>query len=115
MKRLAYLFILAMVLGGCESNVSSVKNKLAQLKPNMTTEQVRQIMGEPFSTEHFSLGNEHKSKLVWKYKFVSPPDNSGIEHPKLSVLIFQDNLLIDWGGSSSEKSTVPMPKNQDIK
>ena len=118
MKKLLVL-LLCFILTGCGlvqmASLQSTRNNLSKLNLNMTTEQVRQVMGIPYTTETF-LTADKKTVLVWNYDTgqVLDPVYGMVHKTELTPLIFKDNLLIGWGSDFYEKLVKPDAIKSDI-
>ena len=105
--------ILCLGLVGCALAASMTRDKLARLALNMTTEQVRELMGDPFTTETY-LSSDNKTNLVWNYRTQYSIDDLGITHQELIPLVFRDNLLLGWGNNFYDNLIQPNKMKQDI-
>jgi len=112
MKKLLVV-LLCLGLVGCALTASITRDKLTRLTLNMTTDQVKQIMGEPFSTETY-LANDGKTNLIWNYRTQYSTDDYGIRHQELTPLIFKDNVLLGWGNNFYDQLIQPNKVKQDI-
>ena len=118
MKKLL-IVLLCFSLTGCGlarmASIQSTRNNLSKLNLNMTTEQVKQVMGNPYTTETF-LSSDNKTVLVWNYDIGQVSDPYGITHKtELIPLIFKDNLLIGWGVNYYEKIVSPDAEKATLK
>jgi len=114
MRKLSCLCFLLILISGCALNASITRGKLARLTLNMSTEQVRQIMGYPFSTETY-LSSDNKTNLIWNYRTAYSTDMTGIIHQETTPLVFEDNLLVGWGSNFYDKLVAPDMQKQDIR
>jgi len=114
MKRLTGLLIFLLLVSGCAWNASITKGKLSQLVPNMTIEQVRNLLGNPLSTETFP-GEDNKTLLVWNYRTQYYTDMVGVLHEETTPLVFKDDLLLGWGSNFYDKLISPTLQKGDVR
>lgn len=111
--------LLCMGLTGCGlaqmAAIKSTRDSLARISLGMTTEQVRQVMGNPYTTETF-LSSDSKAVLVWNYNTgqVFDPVYGMAQKTELTPLVFKNNLLIGWGVNYYEKIVSPDAQKETL-
>lgn len=75
---------------------SANRNNLNKLEIDMTKEEVRKIMGEPYKRELY------KAKEVWFYITEWQADGYTTAD-EMTPLVFEDKKLIGWGSSFIEE------------
>ena len=98
---------------GCALAASMTRDKLARLTPGMTIGQVRELMGEPFSTETY-MSNDNKTNLIWNYRTAYSTDSLERTHQEITPVIFKNDILVGWGTGFYEQLIQPNSMKQNI-
>jgi hypothetical protein len=73
----------------------------------MTPEQVKGILGDPYSTEIFIDNRDNKTLLVWNYRTEYFIDIWGQGWQNITPFVFKDNALIGWGSDFCKEIAAP--------
>lgn len=104
--KIGLILVLCLGLLGCALTASIKREQITHLMPNMTTDEVRRVMGDPFSTETY-LSSDNKTNLIWNYRTHYSTDALGVTHQELTPLVFKDNLLLGWGNNFYDQLVQP--------
>jgi uncharacterized protein YceK len=89
MRKVISLILVLIFLSGCASTESIKRDKLNSLSLNMTTEQTKAMLGQPYATETY-MTKDNKTALILNYIV-------RFRVRKIYPLVFVDNKLVGWG------------------
>jgi len=107
MKKILTLLALAVLITGCASVGDIKRDKLNLLKLNMTTEETKTLLGEPYSTETY-MTKDNKTVLIINYVVK-------YRVRKVFPLVFSNNQLIGWGFDYYDSITQERTGRRDVR